>query len=68
MDIRTDNDFMFGSDGERLAPMLVVDIRTKQQAYRTAAWIETMGFILPDEDEGDNNSTYEEIRQAIRNT
>ncbi len=63
--MRTDNDFMFGSDGERLAPMLVVDIRTREQAYRTAAWIETMGFILPREEE---EHTYEEIREAVRNT
>ncbi len=63
--MRTDNDFMFASDGERLAPMLVVDIRTREQAYRTAAWIETMGFILPHEDE---TATYEEIREAVRNT
>lgn len=63
--MNTSNDFFFGSDGKVLAPMVPVMIRTREQAYRTAAWIETMSFILPHEDE---EATYEEIREAVRNT
>ncbi len=63
--MRTDNDFFFGSNGKTLTPMKPVVITTREQAYRTAAWIEAMGVILPHEDE---TATYEEIREAVRNT
>ncbi len=63
--VETNNDFMFGSNGKEMMPIFPVVIRTRQQAYRTAVWIEVMGIILPNEDEA---STYEEIREAIRNT
>ncbi len=59
------NDFWFGSNGKTLTPMVPVVIETREQAYRTAAWIETMGVILPHEDE---EATYEEIREEVRNT
>ncbi|CRK59053.1 hypothetical protein [Alloactinosynnema sp. L-07] len=64
-DIRTDNDFLLGSSGASIAPMLPVRITTKQQAYRTAAWLTFMALILPDEPVP---STYDEIHNAIGNT
>lgn len=62
--IRTDNDFFFGSDGRSIAPMMPVVITTREQAYRTAAWIKLMAVVLPPGD-GD---TFEAIEEAIRNT
>ncbi len=64
-DVNTANDFAFAGGGDVLIPLLSVKITTREQAYRTAAWIETMGIILPHEEE---EATYEEIREAIRNT
>ncbi len=63
--MRTDNDFLFGSNGKTLGPMVPIVITTQEQAYRTAAWIEAMAIILPHEEE---KATYEEIREAVRNT
>ncbi len=63
--MNTQNDFMLGSDGQTLSTIYPVVIRTQEQAYRTAAWIETLAIILPHEAE---EGTYEEIREAIRNT
>ena len=59
------NDFLIGTNGSVLASMLPVEIKTREQAYRAAAWIETMGITLPHEEK---EATYEEIREAIRNT
>ncbi len=63
--VNTQNDFFIGTDGTKLAAILPVAITTREQAYRTAAWIETMGITLPHEED---EATYEEIREAIRNT
>lgn len=65
MTIRTDNDFMIGAGYGRLTPTLPVAITTRQQAYRTAAWIKLMGEMLPDEDPP---SSYEDVETAIANT
>jgi hypothetical protein len=62
---QTQNDFLLGGNGEALQPILPIVIRTREQAYRTAAWIKLMGVILPHEDE---ESTFEEVEEAIRNT
>lgn len=66
MDINTSNDFFFGSNGREVIPMLPVIIRTKEQAYRTAAYIEMMGMMLPSEDEG--SVEYSDVREAVWNT
>lgn len=66
MTIRTDNDFMIGTDGQKLAAMRPVNITTREQAYRTAAWIEVMAITLPTE--SDDPPTFEDIREAIRDT
>lgn len=63
--VNTKNDFLFGSDGRTLAPMMPPFITTREQAYRTAAWIKTMAIMLPTEDE---ENTFEEIEEAIRNS
>jgi hypothetical protein len=65
-DIRTDNDFFLGTNGNEVAPMLPVIIASKEQAYRTAAWIKLMGEMLPSEGEG--TTTFEEVENAIMNT
>lgn len=61
--VRTDNDFLLGANRGGIVPLAPVRIQTRQQAYRTAAWIEAMGEGLPEEDPA---STYDEIRSAIR--
>lgn len=65
MEPSTKNDFFIGTDGTKLAAVLPVAITTREQAYRTAAWIELMGITLPREEQ---ENTYEEVREAIRNT
>jgi hypothetical protein len=64
-DIRTDNDFMLSSNGANILPILPVAIRTRQQAYRTAAWIKLMAVMLDDEDPA---TSYEDVETAIANT
>jgi len=64
-DINTTNDFMIGGNNDYLTPLFPVKIATKQQAYRTAAWIKLLAEVLPDEEVG---SSYEEIETAISNT
>lgn len=59
------NDFLIGTNGEAIAPMWPVIITTKQQAYRTIAWIKLLSVVLPDEELA---STYEEVEEAIRST
>lgn len=67
--ISTINDFMISSNGERLAPLLPVMISTREQAYRTAAWLKTLGEILPSEAGDDSDGpSFEDVEQAIRNT
>lgn len=61
----TANDFLLGSDGAQLAPLLPLVIRTREQGYRVAAWIKAMCVILPHEAQ---ENTYEEIEEAIFNT
>ncbi len=65
MNVRTENDFMIAGSPTGIAPMLPMMITTRQQAYRTAAWIEAMSYTLPQEEE---ESTMEEVRMAVRNT
>lgn len=65
MDVRTDNDFLLGSNGDVMGPTLPFAVRTRQQAYRTAAWLKLLGEVLPDEDPP---SEYGEVETAIRNT
>lgn len=61
----TRNDFGFSGNQRGIAPMLPVVIHTKQQAYRTAAWIKLMSEILPDEFPA---TSYEDVETAIANT
>lgn len=62
---RTDNDFLLGGNGETISPFLPIAITSREQAYRTAAWIKALGAILPHEEQ---ENTYEEIERAIFNT
>jgi hypothetical protein len=64
-DINTINDFLISTNGDNLVPLLPVNITTKQQAYRTAAWIKTLAIMLPDEDPA---TEFDDVQQAIRNT
>lgn len=61
----TSNDFLIGSNGVELAPFSPLVITTREQGYRTAAWIKLMSMILPHEEQ---ENTYEEIEEAISNT
>lgn len=65
-EVDTSNDFMIGTDGQKLAAMLPVNIVTREQAYRTAAWIAEMAVTLPTESE--EPPTFEQVREAIRST
>lgn len=65
--IATDNDFLIGSNGQTVAATLPVNITTREQALRTAAWIEVMSAVLPSE-HSDDLPTYEQVREAILNT
>lgn len=62
---RTDNDFLLGTNSVGMVPGLPLVICTRQQAYRTAAWIKLMGEVLPDEDPA---SEYGDVETAIANT
>lgn len=67
-EIVTNNDFLIGSDGQGVGPpLLPMRITTREQAFRTAAWIEIMGETLPSEHD-DDAPTYEQVREAILNT
>ena len=68
MNIRTDNDFLIGTNGATIVPMLPVNITSKEQAYRTAAWIAVMGFTLPLEDDANNAIEFEDVYEGIMNT
>jgi hypothetical protein len=59
------NDFFFGSNGQTIVPLVPVTITSRQQAFRTAAWLKAMAFSIPDDG---SNATYEEIEQAINNS
>lgn len=63
--VSTANDFIMGWNGETMGFMLPVDISTKQQGYRTIAWIETLLRFMPDEP---GNHTMEQVREAVSNT
>lgn len=62
--IDTQNDFLIGSNGSEIVPFMPIVITSREQAYRTAAWIKTMAVILPAEE----GHTYDEIEEAIQNT
>lgn len=66
-EIDTSNDFFIGTSGTEMAPMLPMRITTREQALRTAAWLEVMGIVLPSE-HPDDPPTYEQVREAILNT
>jgi hypothetical protein len=63
--IETKNDFFFTSNGKTLYPQFPVIIRTKEQAYRTAAWIKAMAEVLPSDG---TNYTFTEIYGAVINS
>lgn len=68
-DIDTFNEFMLSRGGSGagayVAPQVYPRFKSRQQAYRFAAWCELMGETLPPE--GVDRS-FDEIRQAIRET
>jgi hypothetical protein len=61
----TRNEFGVNLHAKALGTLYPVRCLTKQSAYRVAAWFESMAEVLPDEE---NAHTYEEVREAIRNT
>lgn len=67
-DINTQNDFLISSNGATLAPLLPVNIKSRQEAYRTAAWIVGMAIMLPLDPDDPTDPTFEEVRDAIANT
>jgi len=67
MNIKTDNDFLIGTNGTTLASLLPVNITNREQAYRTAAWIILMGSVLPLEDDNNNNIQFQDIYDSIMN-
>ena len=59
------NDFLLGSHGATIIPALPMRITTRQQAYRTAAWLTVMAVVLPEEQVA---STFDDIIHAIRSS
>ena len=66
-EVNTKNDFLFGSNGKEIGPLLPPVMNTRQQAFRTAAWISTMAMILPEET-GQEGVSFEDIQKAVMNT
>lgn len=62
---KTTNDFFIGSNGKTLIPLFPIQITSRQQAYRTAAWLKVLALTIPDDGTGD---TYETIEEAINNS
>lgn len=62
--VDTQNDFLFGMSARRLHPLMAVEITTREQAYRTAAWIIEMGHLLPAE----SQVTFDQIHRAVQGT
>jgi hypothetical protein len=63
--INTMNEFLVSALPDEITPQLLPRLRTRQQAYRFAAWCAIMGESLPEEP---GNHSFKEIRRAIRNT
>lgn len=66
--VNTTNEFLLGltgGDHPMVAPHSHPTYRTKQEAYRYAAWLLFMADCLPDEP---SKHTFEEVSQAILNT
>jgi len=68
MEIDTRNDFMIGSTGTELGAVLPVRIISREQAFRTAAWIALMGYSLPSENPGESHVEFEDVKRAIEST
>jgi len=66
--IKTDNDFMFGSNGVSIQPVLTPVITTREQAFRTAAWIKLMGYALPSENPEGDTVLFQDVEEAIMET
>lgn len=68
-DVDTLNEFLLSKAGSGMgayvAPQVYPHFKTRQQAYRFAAWCELMGETLPAEA---NDSSFDVIRRAIRGT
>jgi len=68
MEIDTSNDFLIGSTGNNLSAMLPVHITSREQAFRTAAWIALLGYGLPSENPGESHVEFEDVKRAIEST
>jgi hypothetical protein len=64
-EINTSNEFAICASNKSIYPAFPPTLRTRQQAYRFAAWVVAMAEILPDEPQDD---TFLDILHAIRNT
>lgn len=64
-DLDTTNEFLLSAyaGGSTIAPAFHPKFSTRQQAYRFAAWLETMAETLPEEP---GKATYDQVRAAIR--
>lgn len=62
--VLTLNDFGVVYAGDALWTTIPVSVRTRQQAYRLAAYVKNMGEVLPDETRA---STWEEVEGAVQN-
>jgi len=67
-DIDTRNDFFLGTTGHELGAMLPVRITSREQAFRTAAWIALMGYSLPSENPNGPHVEFEDVKKAIEST
>jgi hypothetical protein len=63
--VDTANDFGLGLQMSTIRPIAYPQFKTKQQAYRFAAWLINMAELLPDET---LDHSFDEVNEAIRNT
>lgn len=66
-EVDTVNEYLLASrqGGNEISPAMLPRFRTRQQAYRFAAWLNAMADTLPNEP---RQHTYDQISKAIRNT
>lgn len=64
-DIETVNDSLIASNGGRLTSVIPLNISTRQQAYRAAAYLVSMAVGMPDEEKA---SSFEDVLSAVQAT
>lgn len=78
-ELDTTNDSLISSNGRMICALVPLDIRSREQGFRTAAWIASMAETLPSELSAEEQAdrahaglsaspTFLEILKAVRST